>query len=370
VGHRPATGVGVNLVGYFNHVIGLGESARKLARALASAGVPHATAALALPPNVPLLPEANTEWLEDARLPFDVTVLWCNPDRYGIDIDLAALPGRKLVGRWAWELPELPKSWRDGTSRLCEIWTPSQFVADAVRASVDVPVTVIPMAIDPAPPDVVLDRERWSAPRDRPLFTFIFDHASSDARKNPTGAINAFSRAFKDGEATLVIKTINAAAHPDDHRQLETAASAHASIHVFDAALPGAERSALLAGCDCYVSLHRSEGFGMTIAEAMAWARPVIATDFGGSAGFLSRRTGYPVRWTPARVGPGVPIYPEDGYWAEPDLDRAAALMRKVVASPDAAARRGRRAAKWIARKHAPATVGHAVAHELSRLSR
>src|ERR1700694_5455036 len=131
---------GVNLVGYLNHVLGLGESARQFEGALRAAGLPHAVAAIDLGAHAPQLPEAQTPWLADAELPFDVTVLWCNPDRYGIDVDPAALPGRRLVGRWAWELSQLPADWRAAAGWLCEIWTASRFVCDAIGAAVSTPV--------------------------------------------------------------------------------------------------------------------------------------------------------------------------------------------------------------------------------------
>jgi glycosyltransferase involved in cell wall biosynthesis len=222
--------------------------------------------------------------------------------------------------------------------------------------------------MSPAPP---LDRPRWNVPPDHALFAFMFDHHSTMARKNPLGLIAAFTDAYPDGrDATLVIKTINAASLPEVAADLDAAASDHPAIHVVDTALPAPERAALLAGCDCYVSLHRSEGFGMTIAEAMSYARPVIATDFGGNAEFITERTGYLVRSTPTTVGPGVPVYPSDGTWADPDVSHAAELMRLVAEDPVDAAARGRRAAALIATAHAPAAVGAAVARELTRLTR
>jgi glycosyltransferase involved in cell wall biosynthesis len=361
---------GVNLVGYLNHVIGLGESARQFAGALRAAGVPHALAAMELAAVVPQISEPHVPWLGDAVLPYDVTVLWCNPDRYGVDVEPAAIAGDRLVARWAWELPELPAEWCSAATPLCEIWTASRFVANAVSKSVAVPVRVIPQAIavSPAPP---LDRDRWNVPTGHALFAFMFDHHSIAARKNALGLVAAFTEAFPPGRnATLLIKTINAATYPETAAELVAAASGHPAIQVVDIALPASERAALLAGCDCYVSLHRSEGFGLTIAEAMAYGRPVVATGFGGNVDYIDDETGYLVRSTLTPVGEGVPVYPADGVWAEPDLSHAAQLLRSVLADPADAAARGRRAARRIATDHAPAVVGAAVARELARVSR
>ncbi len=361
--------IGVNLVGYLNHVIGMGESARQFAGALRAAGVPHTLAAIELGPTVPQIRETQAPWLRDAALPYGVTVLWCNPDRYGVDLDPATLRGDRLVARWAWELPEIPVSWCSSAGPFCEIWTASQFVAAAVRKGVAVPVRVIPqaVAVAPAPP---LDRRRWNVPSDHALFAFMFDHHSTAARKNAFGLVDAFTRAYPQGrKATLLIKTINAHNLPETAAELVAAASSHPAIHVVDVSLPAQERAALLAGCDCYVSLHRSEGFGMTIAEAMGYARPVIATDFGGNLEYMDEQTGYLVRSTPTAVGEGVPIYPAEGTWAEPDLTHAAHLMRSISEDPADAAARGRRAANRIATAHAPAVAGAVVAGELARLS-
>ncbi|MGH2866224.1 MAG: glycosyltransferase family 4 protein [Solirubrobacteraceae bacterium] len=364
------TGVeGVNLVGYLNHVIGLGESARQFAGALRAARFPHAVAAIDLDGVAPRLSAARAPWLADAELPYDVTILWCNPDRYGIDVDPGELPGRRLVGRWAWELRQLPPDWIAAADLFCEIWTASNFVRAAVGGAVSNPVRVIPMAFE-TPVVAALDRRVWDLPADRPLFLFMFDYHSISTRKNPVGLITAFTQAFPEAhEATLLIKSINAADLPEAAAELELAASGHPGIHVVDVALPGPQRLALLAGCDCYVSLHRSEGFGMTIAEAMAYGRPVIATDYGGNIDFLDATTGYPVGWRPARVDQPNPVYPVDGLWAEPDLRHAAQLMRQVANGGDEATARGGRAATRIATRYSPAAAGEVAARELARIA-
>ncbi|HTX32172.1 MAG TPA: glycosyltransferase [Solirubrobacteraceae bacterium] len=358
---------GVNLVGYLNHVVGLGESARQFAGALRAAGVPHACAAVDLGDHVPPLPGAEVAWLGEAELPFEVTVLWVNPDRFGLDVEPAELPGRRLIGRWAWELAVLPDSWRAVAGGFSEIWTASAFVRDAVQKGVAVPVRVMPMAVS-VPPVEPLDRRRWNVDPGHTLFLYLFDYHSTPARKNPLGLIDAFAAAFPDGSAaTLLIKTINANHGGAAAAEIDAAAAHHSGIQVIDAPLSGPERLSLLAGCDCYVSLHRSEGFGMTIAEAMGYGRPVIATDHGGSSEYLTEKTGYPVPCQLVEVGLTNHIYPADGVWAEPALETAARLMRELTAHPRDAGARARRAAKLIAKRYAPLRVGREAQRQLLR---
>jgi len=357
---------GINLVGYLDSLIGIGESARRAADALRVVGAPVARYALPLD-----VPEARHGArgrrhtpLGDEALPYDVTVLWCSPDRYGVDVDPRPFrrAGHHVIGRWAWELPEIPWAWRRASTLVDEIWVPSTFVADAVRAVVDVPVTVVPNPVAPPAPRA-LNRRSWGIPSDARLITFVFDHHSTVQRKNPAGVIEAHRRAFAPGDGvTLLVKTINAPSRPAAHRRLLDAAAGRPDIRIVDAPVPAEEREALIAGSDAYVSLHRSEGFGNTIAEAMAAGRPVVATDFGGHRDVFGPENGYPVRWAPAEVGPDAAPYPADGRWADADLDHAAAQLRTVVEDPAEAARRGRAAAADVLRTHGPVAAGHTLA--------
>jgi glycosyltransferase involved in cell wall biosynthesis len=358
----------INLVGYLDAVLGQGESARRFCDGLDAAGVPWAGFGLRLP--VAEIGGSRSTRFGTAPFPHRVTVLWCNPDRYGVDItvDEPLTKGRYTIGRWAWEIDEVPYSWRFAARWLDEIWVISDFVADRLRASVGAPVVVLPLPIGADPLVGSLDRARFGIADDTFMFLFTFDYHSTLARKNPVAVIAAYRCAFGPGDgAALLIKSVNAASCPSDRAALALAVEGRDDIRLVDAALSARDKDALLAGCDCYVSLHRSEGFGIAMAEAIAYERPVIATGYGGNLEYMSGRDALLVSHRPVAVGDGAGPYAAAATWAEPDVAHAAALMRQLAADPDAAAERGRRAAKRLAVRFSPAAAGAVAAREIER---
>ena len=202
------------------------------------------------------------------------------------------------------------------------------------------------------------------------LFLFVFDYLSTIQRKNPVGLIEAFKLAFQPDEgAQLLIKTINGPLRPLSEEELLWAADGRPDIHVIDRSLETRELNGLMAGCDCYVSLHRAEGLGLTLAEAMAIGKPAIATGYSGNLDFMTTENSYLVDHTIGRVGPECEIYPPEGEWAEPNLEHAARLMREVCADGEEAARRGARAKEDIARLLSPAATGQRMRERLEHLA-
>jgi hypothetical protein len=199
------------------------------------------------------------------------------------------------------------------------------------------------------------------------MFLFVFDYLSTAERKNPVGMIEAYTRAFgPDDGAVLVLKSINGEKRIEQFERVRRAAENRPDIVVLDTYLTPELHNALLAQCDAYVSLHRSEGFGLDMAGAMGLGKPVVATRYSGNLEFMDDATAYLVDYELGPVGPGCEPYPEDSRWAYPNLDHAAELLRRVVEHPEEARERGRRASARIRGEFALDTASEALARMLA----
>ena len=363
---EPALPLGVNLAGYLDATVGVGEAARHMQEALRAAGV--AVAPLGLSSRD--VPRDGSVAAGEPVHP--VTIVCANPDGMSgarDELGADAFEGRHVIGMWWWEVAALPQRWLRAFDLVDEVWVGSRFVADLLAAISPVPVVHVPLAV-PAPQASDARRAQLGLPAGL-LFGFVYDYASVAARKNPLGLIEAFGRAFPEGGddvPSLVLKTLGGERHEREHGEVLAAAAAHPRITVLDANLPAADKNALIRELDCYVSLHRSEGFGLTIAEAMALGTPVIATDYGGPRDLLTAFNSLLVDHRAVPIGPGNDPYPEHGEWAEPDLDQAAACMRAVAQDPAAARARARRARSDLLARHAPAAAGRVMADRLARV--
>ncbi len=233
-----------------------------------------------------------------------------------------------------WELSHYPDAWLPGLSAMDEIWAPSRFIAQALQGRIDIPVVHMPVALEFAPPPP-MPRGRFGLPENRFLFFFAFDFLSFIERKNPQAAIAAFRQAFPtEGRAGLVLKCMNGSVAPDKLEAFRDAVADQPDIVLITDTLSRDETLSLVASIDAVVSLHRSEGLGLLIAEAMLLGKPVIATDYSASQDLLSDETGYPVRCSLVAVGAGAYPFAEGQVWAEPDIGHAAMLMQALADDP------------------------------------
>jgi len=359
---------GVNVAGYFTSELGIGEAARLLVSGLDAAGVPL------LPVVPPTMPPSRDRHpytvVPTGSASFPVNVVAINADglkRFASDVGVAFFENRHNIGVWWWEVDVLPPDWHSAFELLDEIWVGSEHVAQALTPVSPVPVhrvrfPIVAPRVAPLARSALGVGEAW-------VFLSMFDHGSVLERKNPLGTIAAFTAAFgPDSGAALVLKSVNAQNDPDGRGRLLAAAAPHPHVHLIEGYLSPADTHALIAAADCFVSLHRAEGLGLSPAEAMLYGKPVIATAYSGNLDYMTPENAYLVDYVLREVGPGCWPYPETAHWAEVDLESAARAMREVFDDQVAARGRGARAAADLAQTHSPAAAGRTMRSRLESI--
>ena len=343
IGPEPPLDSGVVVVGYLRATLGLGDAARRLVRLTELAGE-----------RVRSLPYDHTD------SPLGIT--WPDPDPTDTDdLDIVILAinaseapqvrralgpgtrGRYVIGLWFWELNEFPDSMAVGFDVVDEVWVTSEFTADAVRrrAPAGVAVRVIPLGADCPPIHARFRsasvRERFGISHTGTVVGTMFDYASRIERKNPVGLIKAWKRAFPDADRTqqmLFCKTLNGSIARDQRAVVEAAVGERTDVTVFDAQLAPDDRDRLMDQFDIVASLHRSEGYGLTLLDAMYRGIPVIATRYSGNLAFMTDENSWLVGHQMKQIRSNAGSYEAGGMWAEPDSDMASDILRQLVSNP------------------------------------
>lgn len=350
---------GVNLIGYTRAEMGIGEGARSDARALNAANEPFGIICFTSG-NPSRMTDLSWQHKEMDTAPYDVTLLHINPDhalQAITELPSGHFDGHYSIGYWAWELPEIPEDWEKAFEHFDEIWVPSSFVQDAVAMKSPVPVIRIPHAIE-----VIVDdsftRASFGLPQEAFLFLMMFDTYSTQARKNPYGAIESFCNAFApdDMSVRLVVKINNPT--PESLQALHAKMSSHQNILLLEQTYSRKAVNAIIANCDCYVSLHRSEGFGFGPAEAMALGKAVIATNWSGNIDYMRPDNSIGINYQLVAIEQDHGPYKKGQIWAEPDLNQAAQAMTQLAADRELTARIGIKAKETIESEFSPEAVG------------
>ncbi|MEP6809614.1 MAG: methyltransferase domain-containing protein [Chthoniobacterales bacterium] len=356
----------INVAGYFRAELGIGEAARLLLAGLDAVDLPYQT--VSCTETVSRQDHPFQERAGEAA-PTDINIVCVNADQtpaFANKMGPDFFRGRYTIGLWFWEVEEFPAAFWTGFDFVDEIWVATEFVRKAVGKVSPKPVYKFHLPL--VAPGGESIRKESDTPKPF-TFLFSFDFMSVLERKNPFGAIEAFQRAFQASEGpVLLIKTINGEKKPLDLERLKIAAQGRSDIAITDGYISAAEKDALMARCDCYVSLHRSEGYGLTMAEAMSLGKPVIATGYSGNLEFMTQENSYLCSFEFCEVGPDSAPYPSTARWAEPNLAEAAAFMRHVYLEQDEARARGRRAAEDIRKRHSPAVAGQAIAKRIASI--
>lgn len=354
---------GVNLIGYPFAEIGIGEDLRTTARALACAGIPVAVVNFHPGSNVPQGDLSITRWSIPIvkEGPFLINIFCMTAletARFYAERGAGQWDCRVNVGYWPWELSRWPRAWLPPLVLVDEVWVSSQHIKESLLSSADglplPPVKHMPLVVESRfslhRADLAQFRRsvrlRYRLPIDAKIFCFSFDHNSSIYRKNPLACVKAFLTAFPKSvcserayeaapKVALLIKTHQ----PNDFGlawgDLKRLAATDDRVHIIEQTLPYDDVLALYASCDAFLSLHRAEGFGRGIAEALQLGLHVVTTDYGGNTDFCRRSYLLDqVSLIPYRlidVEPEEYPYADGQVWADPDIEAAAEAMRSFV---------------------------------------
>lgn len=369
-GPAPANSGGIAVAGELSRASGLGEGARLMLRALEQIGVPSWPVDIG-----PLLPAhtADLPAVTRAPPPGVPLVLHVNPPL--LPLALLRLPravvrGRRIIGYWSWELPAAAADWHAGGRFVHAVWVPSAFTAGAVEALAPGRVRVVPHPLALAPPvPSALDRAAFGLPADAVVVLVAFNLASSFARKNPLAAVAAFQAAFGGrSDRLLLLKVGNREHFPEDFARIVATVGEAPNIRLETRTFPAPDLHALTAACDIVLSLHRSEGFGLVLAEAMLLGKPVVTTGWSGNLDFMDRDSAALVDYRLVPVADPRGTYRMAGAcWAEPDPMHAAVLLRRLADDPAARAALGARGRAHAAQALGDEAVRAALAASLVR---
>lgn len=365
---------GVNYVADLRVDIGIGESARVIHSTLLTAGVEVNYQEVEMPwiqRTTPIETTPNPKT-------YTITLAHLNPSelRLGFDRYPKLFHQCYTIAHWYWEVPRFPPAWIPYTQVLDELWTSSRYTQNILAQVASIPVHYFPTPVIVTPEPVT--RAQFGIAENRFMFFFAFNPGSSVARKNPYALIEAYKRAFggMNNPPQLVIKAHHLSQHPAIAAVLKKAVEQVGGILIKDH-LTRSQMHGLINLSDCVVSLHRAEGFGLLMAEAMAMEKPVIATGYSSNMDFMNERNSFLVDYSLCEITPDDHkdqpllgnLYTSGQVWADPDIDHAAQLMQQVYNNPTLAQARAQIAKHDITTGWSAETVGKLIKQRLQEIA-
>lgn len=327
---------GVNLIGFIRGEIGLGQSCRLVATALNETNYGFSIYNYDV---IETIKHNDYSW--DSKIlnsfPHNINVFHLNPPEliqaYKV-LDLSVWENRYNIGYWLWELEDFPDEWLPALNLVDEVWTPAEFISKNLRKYTSKPVHTLtyPMVANTSND---FDRNYFGLPLDQFLFITMYDINSTMERKNPMATIKAFKSAFDSNrtDVGLVIKVNNA--NEKEIAMIKDMIYGYTNVYIIAKTFSKVEVNSLIKVCNSLVSLHRAEGYGLPLAEAMILGRPVIGTNWSANTEFMNAQNSCLVDFKLINLDQNYSMYKKGSRWADANIEHAAQYMNRLVSDAD-----------------------------------
>ena len=361
---------GMNVFGHLTGEFGVGEGVRANVHCLKTIGVDFAL--INITSHSCSRKNDSSFPVFSSKNPYFINLFHVNADmlpKLYIEQGVDRFKDKYNIGFWTWELSDFPEEWFESFCYCDEIWVPSNFVLSSIAKKSPIPVIKIPHAV------VVdkikgVDRSYFGFNKDDFIFLFMFDFLSYFERKNPLAIVESFKKSFPlSKNVRLVLKCINSSYDTYGMTQLKNAVKGF-NIDIIDNYINRDEVNALLSLCDCYVSLHRCEGFGLTLAEAMYLGKLVIATGFSGNTDFMNVNNSFLVRYKLVEIEKDIGPYRKGNIWAQPDIEHAVELMKHVYNNRVSVREIGENASTDIRRNLSYKVIGNEIKQRINYIQK
>ena len=362
--------LGINIAGFVKGELGIGEGVRATLRAIETTNIPFVIN------NIISTPHRNSDQTYQSftqENPHPINLFQVNANEVKTFLKKPTVrqyfTNKYNIGFWAWELPKFPPEWITAFTPFHEIWTYSNYCAESISMVSSIPVIKMMPSISLPIPKI--SRKELGLPTDKFIFLFIFDFFSRLERKNPLATITALKKAFGNSnpDVFLLIKSSNSQKFPRDKSRLINTIGNSPNIKHIDGYLSKEKINALLYHCNCYVSLHRAEGFGLTMAEAMFYGKPVIATGYSSNTEFMNVGNSFLVEYEKVAIADNYGPYKQGDIWANPNIEHCANLMKYVFNNSDQVQKIGLKAAEDIKLLLSPETMGKKIKTRLEYIA-